>query len=296
MGRFDIAFVGHMCYDEIVPFRGETTVAPGSAVLCGAMAAARVGKKVAVITKMAREDEHILKSMKSVGIKTYLIPSHETTYMKVVHPSDDVDEREMIQLKNAGYFSMSELPEVQSKFVHLAGITNQEFSLEFIQDLKKAGYNLSVDLQSFVRQVDPETRQIAFREVPHIKEMIPYFSRIKLDVVESEILTGTSEIDEATQIIKAWGVLEVIITQSEGVLACTSQSTFYEKFTNRSVIGRTGRGDTTFAGYLAWRMNNNVKESLRFASALVSIKMETPGPFSGSLEDVLRRMNQAVSE
>ena len=75
-----------------------------------------------------------------------------------------------------------------------------------------------------------------------------------------------------------------------------NQTTFYEKFTNRSTIGRTGRGDTTFAGYLAWRMNHGVDESLKFASALASIKMETPGPFSGSLEDVLQRMNQAMSE
>lgn len=296
METFDITFIGHMCYDEVVPFRGETTVAPGSAVLCGAMAAARVGKKVAVITKMAQEDEHILESMKSRGIVTFLIPSHETTYMKVVHPSDDVDEREMIQVKNAGYFSMSKMPEFQSKYVHLAGITNQEFSLEYIQDINRAGYNLSVDLQSFVRQVDPETRQIAFRDVPHVKDIIQYFNRIKLDVVESEILTGTSDIVKAAEIIESWRGLEVIITQSEGVLVRMNQTTFYEKFTNRSTIGRTGRGDTTFAGYLAWRMNHGVDESLKFASALASIKMETPGPFSGSLEDVLQRMNQAMSE
>jgi len=33
-----------------------------------------------------------------------------------------------------------------------------------------------------------------------------------------------------------------------------------------------------------------VAESLKFAAALVSIKMETPGPFQGTLADVLARM------
>jgi hypothetical protein len=36
-----------------------------------------------------------------------------------------------------------------------------------------------------------------------------------------------------------------------------------------------------------------VHESLRFAATLASIKMETPGPFRGSLEDVLSRMRTA---
>jgi sugar/nucleoside kinase (ribokinase family) len=57
-------------------------------------------------------------------------------------------------------------------------------------------------------------------------------------------------------------------------------------------VGRTGRGDTTFAAYLARRNDHGVSESLKFAAALVSIKMETPGPFQGSLADVLARMNR----
>ena len=28
--KYDITFVGHMCYDEIVPFGGEARVAPGT--------------------------------------------------------------------------------------------------------------------------------------------------------------------------------------------------------------------------------------------------------------------------
>ena len=77
--KYDITFVGHMCYDEIVPFGGTPRVAPGSAVLCGAMVAARVGRKVAVVAKMAMKDEEILQPMKDLGIDCYLIPSAETS-------------------------------------------------------------------------------------------------------------------------------------------------------------------------------------------------------------------------
>ena len=52
---YDITFVGHMCYDEIIPFGGKPHIAPGSAVLCGAMVAARVGKKVAAVVENGQE-------------------------------------------------------------------------------------------------------------------------------------------------------------------------------------------------------------------------------------------------
>jgi sugar/nucleoside kinase (ribokinase family) len=46
--------------------------------------------------------------------------------------------------------------------------------------------------------------------------------------------------------------------------------------------------------YLARRMDHGVQESLAFAVALASIKMETPGPFRGSLEEVLARMRESL--
>ena len=56
-----------------------------------------------------------------------------------------------------------------------------------------------------------------------------------------------------------------------------------------------GRGDTFFGAYLARRLDHSVEDSLRFAAALTSIKMESTGPFSGSLEDVIERMDGIFS-
>ena len=125
----ELAFVGHMCFDEIVPFEGLPRVAPGSAVLCGALAATRIGTKVAVVTRMAPKDESILDPMRQSGIEVDVIPTEVTTYMKVVHPSADVDNREMFQLANAGLFATSDIPTLDAKQVHLAGITDQEFAV-----------------------------------------------------------------------------------------------------------------------------------------------------------------------
>jgi sugar/nucleoside kinase (ribokinase family) len=290
--EFDIAFVGHMCFDEITPYQGKTVIAPGSAVLCGAIAAARIGRKVAVVTRMAQADEGILSPFRELGVETFVTPTGETTYSVVIHPTPNVDERILRLKRSSGLFELGDMPAIATRNLHLAGISDQEFSLDFIQGLCYRGYNVSADMQSFVRQVDPTTKDILFKDVPMKRDIAKLMTKIKLDVVEAKVLTGTDDLEEAAKQFESWGCPETIITRADGVLARFRGKTYFEKFTNRSTVGRTGRGDTTFAAYLARRNDYNVPESLKFAAALVSIKMETPGPFQGTLDDVLARMNQ----
>jgi sugar/nucleoside kinase (ribokinase family) len=293
--NYDITFVGHMCYDEIIPFGGKPVVAPGSAVLCGAMVAARVGKKVAAVVKMSRKDEKILQPMKDAGVATYLIPGAETTYSRVLHESENVDERKLTIVKTAGLIAIADVPKLNSTCVHLAGISDTEFDMALMQGLKSRGYSLSADMQSFVRHVTPVTHEIQFSDVENKKDIAGMMDKLKLDIVEARILTGTEDLEKAAIIVESWGCPEILITHSQGVLARVNGETYYEKFSNNSMVGRTGRGDTTFAAYLSWRLDNGVTESLKFAAALVSIKMETPGPFKGTLGDVAKRLREKHS-
>jgi sugar/nucleoside kinase (ribokinase family) len=293
--NYDITFVGHMCYDEIIPFGGKPHIAPGSAVLCGAMVAARVGKKVAAVVKMAKKDENILQPMKDVGVETYLVPSDVTTYAMVVHESANVDERKLAVVKSAGLISINDVPTLSSTCVHLAGISDTEFDMALMKGLKSRGYSLSADMQSFVRHITPVTHEIQFSDVSNKKDIAGMMDKLKLDVVEARILTGTEDLEKAAIIVESWGCPETMITHSQGVLARVNGVTYYEKFSNSNVSGRTGRGDTTFAAYLSWRLDHDVRESLKFAAALVSIKMETPGPFKGTLEDVAKRLREKHS-
>ncbi len=293
--HYDITFVGHMCYDEIIPFGGKPHIAPGSAVLCGAMVAGRIGKNVAAVVKMAQKDENILQAMKDVGVDTYLIPSAETTYSRVLHESANVDERKLTLVKSAGLISINDVPKLDSTCVHLAGISDTEFDMALMKGLKSRGYSLSTDMQSFVRHVTPVTRDIEFSDVANKKEIAAMMDKLKLDIVEAKILTGTEDLEKAAAIVESWGCPETIITHSQGVLARVRGRSYYEKFSNSNVSGRTGRGDTTFAAFLSWRLNHDVAESLKFAAALVSIKMETPGPFKGALEDVAKRLREKHS-
>ncbi|PKO01586.1 MAG: carbohydrate kinase [Chloroflexi bacterium HGW-Chloroflexi-5] len=290
MKTFDIVFIGHMAIDEVRHFSGEVSVGAGSAVLCGALAAARVGRRVAVITRMAPADDHLVEPLREAGVDVMIIRAPVTTYMQVIHTSADVDIRRIIRKDSAGFFQPMDVPELQTGVLHLAGISDQEFNLDFIRDLKSRGLKLSADMQSFVRQGDPVSGEIVFSDVAAKREIVSLLDFVKLDIVEAEILTGTRDLEQAARQIASWGAGEVVITRSDGVLSLVDGVAYFSQFNNQSVIGRTGRGDTTFGAYLAWRPGHTIQDALDFAAALVSIKMESIGPFKGTLEDVLKRL------
>jgi sugar/nucleoside kinase (ribokinase family) len=294
MNRYDLVFMGHVTIDEIDAAEGSARGVTGGAPFFGAFAACRSKKKIAVVTRMAEEDASILEPLKDAGIDVYLRPVALTTHMRVVHPTGNLDERLMFQTQNAGFFVSADVPPIESSWIHLGALTDREFSLGFMQHLKQRGFRLSVDMQNFVRQVDTETGVIQFKDAPRKRQIVGLADVVKLDVVEAEVLTGTRNMEEAAKIVEEWGALETILTSSDGVLARHKRKTYFERFSNRSSPGRTGRGDTTMGAYLARRIDHSVQESLAFAVALASIKMETPGPFRGSLEDVLARMSESL--
>jgi len=293
MNCYDLVFMGHVTIDEIEAKEGSAHGVPGGAPYFGAFAACRSKKKIAVVTRMAEEEAYLLEPLKAAGIDVYLQPAPSTTHMRVVHPTGNVDERLMFQTQNAGFFESADLPPVESCWIHLGALTDREFTIGFMEHLKQRGFRLSVDMQNFVRQVDIQTGVIQFRDVPAKREIVGLADIVKLDIVEAEVLTGTRNMEEAAKHVEEWGAFEIILTCSNGALARHKGETYFRKFSNRSSQGRTGRGDTTMGAYLARRIDYPVQESLAFAVALASIKMESPGPFQGRLEDVLSRMSES---
>ena len=81
-----------------------------------------------------------------------------------------------------------------------------------------------------------------------------------------------------------------MITHASEVLVYNGKELFAAPFNPSKLSGRTGRGDTCFAAYMTRRLNHGIEESLLYAAALTSIKMEKPGPFRGTIAEVLQRM------
>ncbi len=289
---YDLVFVGNVAFDEIQPFRGETHTLFGSAVYFAAMAASWSAKKIAMIARMAERDAHLLEPMRKTGIAVHVSPSVETTRHRAIHRTENVDDREVFQVTSAGFFTMADMPAMEPTSVHLAAVTDEDFTVDFIRELTNQGFSCSMDMQGFVRKVDRNKGTVSFADFAAKQQIAAMAKRMKLDVVEAEYLTGTSDLEEAAIQFEKWGTSETMVTRSDGVLVRHSGKSHFERFTNRSVVGRTGRGDTVFGAYLARRMDHDVADSLRFAAALASMKLETPGPFTGTEEQVIERVKR----
>jgi sugar/nucleoside kinase (ribokinase family) len=287
---YDLVFAGNLVLDEIHPFEGPTHTFFGGPVQFSAMAAAWSEKKIAVVTKMAESDAHSLDLMREKGVAVHVHFSPQTTFHRVSHLTERVDERQMVLLESAGPFTVGDFSGLEPTRLHLAGLNDQEFTLDFVRQISRMGFTVSVDIQAFVRKVDPRTGETELSDFEGKREIASLAQKIKLDVVEGECLTGTTDIEQAAMQFEKWGASETMVTRADGALVRFQGTTYFESFSNRSVEGRTGRGDTTFGAYLARRLDYGVPDSLKFAAALASIKMETPGVFAGTVDEVLERM------
>jgi sugar/nucleoside kinase (ribokinase family) len=287
MENYDIVFIGQMGMGKIVPFEGPPFDELGSPLLFAAIAASCLGKRIAAVTTISESEKYLLKPLMTAGVDLFLKPG-ETVQYRVIFPTPNVDERQSFHIRGGG--RIDEIPPFEPCLVHLCCIGVRGFQLDMLRALKAQGFRLSVDMQGFILQADDETGAIHLKDVPEKKEILSMVDFVKLDAAEAQTLTEANVLQDQADILENWGSSEIIITSSEGALARSKGKTTFAKFTNRSTRGRMGRGDTVIGSYLAYRLDHSVEDSLRFAAALTSIKMESPGPFTGSLEDVTERM------
>ena len=114
---------------------------------------------------------------------------------------------------------------------------------------------------------------------------------VKADVAELQALTGLKDTAQGAELLADWGVKEVVITNGSGGSVIYSDGTSYTipAWRPRTVVDATGCGDTYMAGYLYRRVKGDtIQHSGEFAAAMASLKMERPGPFTGTEEDVIQ--------
>ena len=275
----------------IVPFLGPSLKEEHSPVLFSAIAASCLGKKIAAVTKVSEGKERLLEPLKAKGIDVMARPG-ELGEIRVKLPSLNLDERQAFVVKDGDTLAIDDMPPFEPCLVHLCCFGPAKHQLDLMRVLKTRGFGLSVDVQGFVLQPDVKTGEVRLQDVPEKKEILTLADFVKLDAMEAQTLTGAGALQDQAAILEDWGSSETVITCAEGVLARSKGASTLLKLINGSFRGRMGRGDTVIGSYLARRLDHSVEDSLRFAVALTSIKLHKAGPFRGSVEDVLTKMQQ----
>jgi sugar/nucleoside kinase (ribokinase family) len=279
----DIAFVGNYTKDTIVTPQ-EIRKVHGGAFLYGAYVVAQMGLKAAVVTRLAREDFEAVEDLVQLGVEVFAKPTSQSTCLRLVYPTADLDQRSISIEGNAGAFTVAEVVPVQARVFHIGASIRGEVSPEVIEALAQKEVRISLDVQGFIR-INRDGK-LVHDSWPEQARVLKLVNVLKTDGVEAEILTGEKDIKEAAKILADFGPQEIILTHRDGVLVY-AEGRFYETpFFPREVRGRTGRGDTCTAAYLGKRLTAPPAEATIWAAALTSLKMEQGGPFCQEISEV----------
>ena len=284
--QYDIISIGHID-NAILNYLGKVSRFVGGAVYYSSFAAKRSGANVCVVTKLNEKDLEILDDLINDGIDVIAVPSPTTTSVENIFETEDVDQRKVVLLAQADPFRLEDIPDAETKIYNLAGLFRGEIPNSLIESLSKRA-KVALDLQAMVRT--SENGAFSWQDWPEKKKYLPMITYLKADSLESEVITGIPDREKAARILNEWGAKEVMISHSSEIIVYNGEKIYRAPFNPSNLSGRTGRGDTVFISYMTWRLNHDIQESVNYAAALTSIKMEKPGPFLGSIEDVLARM------
>jgi sugar/nucleoside kinase (ribokinase family) len=304
---FDLLFIGHFAVDRNV-VDGVAEIASGGGVYYGGIAARRLAATVGVVTRLRREDFARLEDFREAGVEVFATAAAATSGIENTYRSADMERRVCRPLAFAGPFTPADLPavtahiyavtpiiagEVDLALLKLLAARMQTQTLRVSETLRVCGRacpaGIALDVQGFVRvRVGDE---LIFRPWADMAEGLACVTYLKVDRAEAELLTGENDLAIAARKLAAYGPAEIVLTQSSGVTVFADGQLFTAAFTPRSLAGRTGRGDTCFATYLARRLTCGPEEACRWAAAVTTLKQERPGPWRGSLAEAERLLD-----
>lgn len=296
MRHYESLIIGHVTIDRNIDHLGNEVTIPGGAVIYSSASAFALGHKAAALTKVAQADRERLGAFTIPKEDIICLDSKESTDMYNKYLTPDKERRITKCFSKGDEITFEDIPDdIEADIYHFAGLIYGDFSSETVIKTAKKG-DVAVDVQGFLRHWNPEDKSMFFEDWADKKAVLPYITYLKTDAAEAEIMTGTSDRKEAAEMLHSWGAQEVVITHNTEVLAYDGKEIYTCPIRARNLSGRTGRGDTTFAAYLNERLSNNIKTSLLYATATVSLKMETPGALKATRAEIEKYIDDFYSD
>jgi sugar/nucleoside kinase (ribokinase family) len=283
MKRYEALYIGNYTKDTIVSPAG-TKIVDGGAVNYAAHAAARLGKQVAVVTRLSKEDEHVVERFKRSGIDCYVTYTPTSTLLKLEYPTADPDIRTLSVMSVAGSIHASDVEKLDAQAAVIGSSLRGEVGLDVIRSLKDKKMLVAADMQGFVRV--QRGVELKYEPWDEMRSTLALIDVVKSDAVEAEFLTGETDLHKAAEFYAEMGAREIVLTHKDGLLIYADRKFFEMSFYPARLDGRSGRGDTCLGTYVAMRLSMSPGEAGIWAAAVTSLKMENPGPFNRSLREV----------
>lgn len=284
MKTYDVIYVGNYTKDTIIT-PDRTRYVDGGGMNYAAHAGKRLGISPAVVTRLAKEDNHVVQALLDAGIDCFPIFSPASTLLTLEYKTQDVDKREIRIKSTAGTVRPEDLDGLVARAVVVSPSLRGEVEAMFFEALRKRpGIILALDVQGFVRVLRGD--ELRYEPWGEMSRVLPDIEILKSDAVEALQLTGERDIEKAAAAYASLGAKEIVLTHSEGVLIHAEGQFHHYPFYSQSQEGRSGRGDTCLGSYTAKRLSLPPREAGKWAAAVTSMKVEKPGPFDRSISEV----------
>ncbi|MES2893243.1 MAG: PfkB family carbohydrate kinase [Bacteroidota bacterium] len=280
----ELCTVGHITLDKIQTTRSVKYM-PGGTAWYFSKALRNLNMEYLLVTAVGATEMNIVEDLQQEGINIISLPSEHTVYFENIYPENQ-DHREQNVHNTADPFTLENMPVIDAGIFHLGPLLNSDLTADLMIDLAKKGI-VSLDIQGLLRFT--ENRKVYYKDWVDKCKVLPYISTLKANEYEMEILTGTTDVRQGAKMLADLGVKEVIITcGSKGSLIYTGD-TFMNipALVPEKTIDTTGCGDTYMAGYLYKKVKGAAPEECGlFGAAMATLKIQSFGPFHGTIADV----------
>jgi sugar/nucleoside kinase (ribokinase family) len=251
-----------------------------------------MGLRTAAITRLARQDGRVTAGLSQLGVDVFARTTPESTCLTLVYPSDNPDERTIRITSSAGPFTVDEIENVQARAFVVGASVRGEVGPEILEALARKGAWIAADVQGFIRVA--RDSQLVDAAWPDKERVLARVNVLKTDAVEAEILTGEADPRTAARLLAEMGPQEIVLTHRDGVLVLCQDGFHEAAFHPQQLTGRSGRGDTCLAAYVASRLGSisgglppaAPDRATTWAAAVTSLKMEAEGPFRREISEV----------
>jgi sugar/nucleoside kinase (ribokinase family) len=286
--HFDVCVIGHVTKDIISVGQTTTATTPGGTAYYTSVGLTKVGLRVAVVTKVAKEDEDLLLgNLKGEKIALFCKESRRSSVFENAYSTDNLDTR-LQRIRSIGTpFSPEDVEAIPAKAFHVGPLTSQDISIDLLKKLAKRPGIVSLDAQGMLRS--PHVGEVREEDWLDKEAGLAYVDILKTDEKEALILSGQKVSNKAAAVLASLGPKEVIVTMGSRGSLIYAEKTLHSVpcFFPKKVGYPTGCGDTYMAGYLYQKLKGVPPDLAgRFAAAMATLKMEGPGPFRGTEADV----------
>lgn len=284
--------IGHITLDKVVTPEQSVSMPGGTAFYFANAMLSFDDIHFHLTTAVAESESQVVENLRQKGVAVQSLPTEHSVYFENIY-GENRNNRTQRVLAKARPFTVDSLKQVDANIYHLGSLLADDFPLETLQHLAAKGL-VSVDSQGYLREVrGTDVHPVDWAEK---KEALQYIHFLKVNEHEMEVLTGTTHIRQAAEMLYQWGVKEVIITLGDLGSVIYDGENFYQipAYKPHRIVDATGCGDTYMTGYLYQRSKGeDIETSGKFAAAMSSIKMECMGPFSGKADEIYHCIESA---